>query len=490
MARRTFRSSLAAIFLTLLLPAGPVLAADLDGDGSDDLVFREHDSAQKRLRVLLGEQTLHIELTPAAQSWQGVDVRTGDFYRSPRQSVLARNLVTGETRLWRYEDSGRFSSQILEGLPGATSRLIEAVADFDGDGRDDLLLREQGSGARTVYRLRGAAVDPTLSGSIGIDNASGRQLVAAADFDGDGRADLLLRDVNTLRWVLLLLDGSAVRSTLQPALPLDPVWVLQGSADMDRDGRQDLLFRRVDTGEWRLSFMNGAQARPISGSVALPVDPAWRLTLLEDLDGDRNGDVLLRHAGTGSLYAGYLIQRGVRADSGPVALEAAPSRVVAGAGDFDGDGAAEVLLTSAEDAWDMAGLSSAVSPWTRSIGTAGSALTLACPPPAYADFRLPPPADPVGADSALLTWSRPATRSNGEGLCAHDLAGFRISAWRQGAPAYREIEVADGENRQRLVAGLPPGTWRFGVRAHDRESRIGPFSEIRSKTIRRPPTGP
>ncbi len=239
---------------------------------------------------------------------------------------------------------------------------------------------------------------------------------------------------------------------------------------MNGDGRQDLLFRRFDTGEWWLWFMNGAQLRPISGPVALPSDATWRLAALGDLDGDGNGDALLRDHNSGELYVAYLIQRGLRTDSGPVTIEADPARRVAGTADVDGNGAADVLLTTGEEDWRLLDLSASGTPWVRALPTGdGTALSFACAPPVYADFSSP--AEPVEADSALLSWSRPSTRTNGEALCVQDLAGFRISAWRQGSGGYREVDVGDPAQRRHLLAALPPGIWHFGIRAYDAEGR-------------------
>ncbi|MFM7273765.1 MAG: FG-GAP repeat domain-containing protein, partial [Gammaproteobacteria bacterium] len=185
-----------------LLPAALLLccaarAADLDGDGADDLVFRDLASDSKQLLVLAGGQARHIELAPPEDRWQGVEVRLGDFDGDRRSELLTRNLHTGATALRNAGTAPDHGVRPVDGLSPDPGQLIEAVADFDGDGRDDLLLRDRESARRGIYRMRGAAVDTAHSGTLDFASGPRQRFVAAGDFDGDGRADLLLRHETT-----------------------------------------------------------------------------------------------------------------------------------------------------------------------------------------------------------------------------------------------------------------------------------------------------
>lgn len=129
-----------------------VAAADVDGDGSDDVVVGEPAfgvSSQGRLRAFTSPVT--------AQSVAAFEVEGGD--------------------------DQQFASAIA------------SVGDLDGDGFEDLAVmdRPDDGAAATVRVFRGGSLlpGPAFSGSVAI----GAQMNAlGADFDGDGTNDLLVAD--------------------------------------------------------------------------------------------------------------------------------------------------------------------------------------------------------------------------------------------------------------------------------------------------------
>ena len=65
-----------------------------------------------------------------------------------------------------------------------------AAADFDGDGNDDLLLRHLHSDAWRHYTF---VDDVPVERDLGLESEPVWRFVATGDFDGDGRGDVLLR---------------------------------------------------------------------------------------------------------------------------------------------------------------------------------------------------------------------------------------------------------------------------------------------------------
>ena len=120
------------------------------------------------------------------------------------------------------------------------------------------------------------------------------------DFNGDGNADVLLRHDDG-RWRIYAMSGRRAQaaSGLVEGLPRDVAWGLAGVGDFNGDGRADALLRHVD-GHWRVFAMDGLDVLTSeSGDVALEADPAWRPAGVGDLDGNGSDDVLLRHGDTG-----------------------------------------------------------------------------------------------------------------------------------------------------------------------------------------------
>lgn len=250
-------------------------------------------------------------------------------------------------------------------------RTVAGVGDWNGDGRADL-----GVSAR-VDRWSRDSGDPDavliLSGRDGSllhvldclpkSRKFGGTLVPLGDVDGDGRPDLLVGGVDyaDLGYVLVVAGGTG-RTLLE----------LRGSTqghefaasasdlgDVDGDGRSD-----VALGEWR----DGAPRRRVhvivhsgaTGEVLYGVasDEPWCEALLPiaragDLNGDGVPDFLVA-GGTTARYVGLGVVTAYSGKSGAVlrrweaqgGLECF-GKCLAGLGDVDGDGLADIAIASA-----------------------------------------------------------------------------------------------------------------------------------------------
>jgi hypothetical protein len=199
-----------------------------------------------------------------------------------------------------------------------------APFDFDGDGRTDI----------SVYDLNDSADRPdfrVLESSTGQVSAaffgSGGDIPAIADFDGDGKADIAVFRPSSGTWFILRsLDGTVTLTGFGLAGDL-PV-----PADYDGDGRSDIAVYRPSEGIWYLLRSSDGQFAGVRFGLAddLPV-PA-------DFDGDGRADFAVFRPSSGVWYIfrssdnGYtIVQFGLGGDR-PVP------------GDFDGDGKADLAV--------------------------------------------------------------------------------------------------------------------------------------------------
>ena len=150
---------------------------------------------------------------------------------------------------------------------GATRGHLRNFGDFDGDGKDDVLLRHE-NGRWHYYRMDGRR-PVSGSGAAGLTPNTTVDVAGIGDFNGDGRDDVLVRRANG-SWYYYPMDGR--RSTSErgeAALTRNLAWQVAGIGDFDGDGKDDVLLRH-ENGRWHYYRMDGR--RPVSGSGAAGPD--------------------------------------------------------------------------------------------------------------------------------------------------------------------------------------------------------------------------
>jgi hypothetical protein len=206
-------------------------------------------------------------------------------------------------------------------------------ADFNGDGNADILLRNMTTGEIRIWLMDGTT--RTSLGSPGTPDLVW-QIEGLADFNADGNADILLRNMKTGEIQIWLIDGTTWGS---PGTP-DLAWQIEGLADFNADGKSDVLLRRHDTGEIQIWLMDGTTRTSLGspGSPAL----AWQIEGIVDFNADGKSDVLLRRHDTGEIQI-WLMDGTTRTSLGS---PGAPALVwkIEGVADFNADGKSDIVL--------------------------------------------------------------------------------------------------------------------------------------------------
>ncbi|MBK8980005.1 MAG: VCBS repeat-containing protein [Planctomycetes bacterium] len=316
--------------------------ADLDGDRDIDVVGSNFARVFLLLNVDRGRFAPGVTRGLPTDDPLGAVVRTADLDRDGFLEILSSGASAGSSPdLFRFDQtSDRYVRDARWPVLAADARDL-LFEDLTGDELPDVYLAMGGFGGgavgdRLFVNFRGRLADvtaTTLPANVGASVA-----VRAADLDGDGNRDLIVRGAS-LRILLFrsfsFVDGGSLPMVSSGAALLDV-------ADVDLDGDVDILLSDA-------LLANDGSAHFSDASALLPATfTSVRVAVFADLDGDGDEDLYCgRPAIQGGPQQDLLIEnRGgrlvdVTLGALPIALRNTNGVEVA---DFDSDGDPDVLL--------------------------------------------------------------------------------------------------------------------------------------------------
>ncbi len=269
-------------------------------------------------------------------------VASNDFNDDNLPDIVWHNSQTGETQIWFMDNSSRIGratvvdeagNPILIGLPWR----IVASRDFNRDDRTDILWYNESTGELQIWLMNGWQIgghfqtwltDGSLvSSRVPIFNENGTRtfigppwrVAAANDMDGNGYADIVWHNASTGETQIWFMNGSRIwwRSTVRdennvPIFVGYP-WTIVASDDMNQDRRADIVWHNDASGETQVWYMNSSR---ITGrqtvrwenyyAGAALVGWPWRITSVNDFDGNRVGDIVWHNASTGETQVWFM----------------------------------------------------------------------------------------------------------------------------------------------------------------------------------------
>jgi hypothetical protein len=274
--------------------SGPtfVIAADLDGDGDNDLAVTNGSSGTVSVLVNNGNGTFvsavnyGVGLTPWSVTAADLD---GD--RDIDLTVSNSSTSSNNVSVLLNNGNGTFATAVNYGV-GSAPRGVTTV-DLDGDGDNDLAVTIENDNNVSVLLNDGTGV---FAAAVNYSVDSSPWSVTATDLDGDGDNDLAVANSGSSNLSVLLNDGDgAFAGAANYDVGSTPYSIT--AADLDNDGASDLavtnfLSRTVSV---LLNGGNGTFATAMNYSAGSDSYGAYSVTVA-DLDGDGDNDLAVANA--------------------------------------------------------------------------------------------------------------------------------------------------------------------------------------------------
>ncbi|HEY2383297.1 MAG TPA: FG-GAP-like repeat-containing protein [Terriglobia bacterium] len=266
-------------------PSG-IATGDFNGDGKTDLAIAATDAASLRILFGSGTGTFGSPATYSLGSGSSPQsVAVGDFNLDGKSDIVVENLYSTVT-VFIGKGDGTFQTGVAYGTgsTGPVSRSV-AIGDFNSDGIPDLAAANGTAG--TIGILLGNG-NGSFQTAIPVNAGNPNHLVIA-DMNGDGKEDVIATSQSAPNAVGILLSNG--NGTFQPYQSYNTNQGGSGTrglsiADFNGDGRPDIVAANWTSNIASVMVNNGA------GALATLTDVTVGSGLSDVISGDFNGDGL------------------------------------------------------------------------------------------------------------------------------------------------------------------------------------------------------
>jgi hypothetical protein len=222
---------------------------------------------------------------------------SSDFDGDGKNDILVQDSTLGTVEAWFLDTASVKGTQALsESLD--TNWTLAGRGDFNADGKPDLVWQHRTDGLVSIWYMDGTTRTGTASPSLSAGDDPQWKIAGVADFNADQRPDLVWQHEGSGAVSVWLMNGSTVFATpsVTPDRMTDLRWKVVGVADFNIDGKPDLLWRNMGTGDVGAWLMNGLSRIIYSPLSPMSVtDQRWQVGAVTDANGDGKPDIVWQH---------------------------------------------------------------------------------------------------------------------------------------------------------------------------------------------------
>jgi VCBS repeat protein/FG-GAP repeat protein len=324
-----------------------VAVGDFNGDGVPDLAVANAGNPQigddGNISILLGKGDGTFQSADNFVAGKNpFSIAVGDFNGDGRLDVVVANNGSGNVSVLLGNGDGTFRTHVDYAI--GTGPDSVAVGDLNGDQKLDLAVTAHPANIVSVLLGNGdGTFQPHVDYDIRAGNPLGdRNAVVIADLDGDGKFDVLASHAAGLSILLGNGDGTFQNAVDKfVAYDTSPAFV----ADLNEDGKLDVLaggHKIVPPGDFGVIWLPGNG----DGTFQASVDIAPGLALaVADFNGDLKLDFVAVESGALSLSLGS----GHGTFQTPLNVSPARNALFGSTADLDGDKAPDLITVNSDD---------------------------------------------------------------------------------------------------------------------------------------------
>lgn len=271
---------------------GPILVADFNSDGKQDMAVLNGDNGTVTIFLGNGDGTFNVVSPSPSTVSNPKQLAVGDFNGDGIPDLAATSNANNTLTILLGNGDGTFTALPNSPVLGKLPAYI-AVADFNGDGNLDLALTDAYDDLVWILLGKGDGTFTSSQLHSGVSNSP----LAIVDFNGDGKPDVALGFVSTggTDSVVILAgngDGTLTPLTAAPAATSGGISSLK-MGDFNGDGIPDLVLTDTNTDAFTVFLNNGsASFTTLSKAVPLSVYPQL-VSAVGDVNGDGRSDLVI-----------------------------------------------------------------------------------------------------------------------------------------------------------------------------------------------------